>query len=86
MHIEIPAEDENPLDNYEVKLSNVEPQPFDWEALPISPLRSRKIVVESKERSEPLRDKEIIIIERGETGMTTNTALESGKYFVKTNI
>ena len=85
MHIEIPAEDENPLDNYEVKLSNVEPQPFDWEALPISPLRSRKIVVESKERSEPLRDKEIIIIERGETGMTTNTALESGKYIFHQN-
>ncbi|XP_067936299.1 uncharacterized protein [Watersipora subatra] len=78
VQVEIPVEDESPIDSYEVKISNVEPEEFDWEKLPISPLRERKIVVESKERVVPVRDKEIIIIEREEQGITIDVALNSG--------
>ena len=80
VQLEIQAEDESPRDSYEVKLSQSEaPGEFDWDNLPISPLRRRKIVVESRATKPPTRDKEIIIIEREEPGVTVATAVELGK-------
>lgn len=80
VQLEIQGDDESPIDSYEVKLSNSDvPGEFDWDNLPISPLRRRRIVVESKARNPPTRDKEIIIIEREEPAVTVATAVELGK-------
>lgn len=78
--MEIHTDDYSPLDSYQINIVETEPS-IDWEALPIAPLKQREIFIDSREK--PLRDKEIIIIERNEFSLTADSSIKLGECILK---